>query len=84
MPSSVKITLPDGRVVDGVNVDILESVERWSEVKLSDGAELRVKMSVLAVSRALNEFDPQGNPFYTLNLAPLITVAKMPDELKKP
>jgi hypothetical protein len=82
MPSAVKITLPDGRVVDGVSVDILESVERWSEIKLSDGAELRVKMSVLSVSRAITEVDPQGNPFYTLNMAPLVTIAKAPDEKK--
>lgn len=77
------MVLPDGRTVDGVEVNVDEATERWSEVKLSDGTVVRVKMTVIAAMRAENEFDNLGNPIYNINMAPVMAIASVPDKLKK-
>lgn len=76
------MTLPDGRVVDGLEFSVDESHERWSEVKLEDGASFRVKMTVLSAQRA-NELDPAGQPIYQFNMAPVIGLVDFPPNLKK-
>jgi hypothetical protein len=78
-----KATLPGGKVVDAVEVPVEESLERWSELKLEDGSILRVKMTVLSVSRVIGEWDPQGNPFYMVNMSPIIAVVEAPEHLRK-
>jgi hypothetical protein len=80
----VKMTLPDGKVVDGVEVDIDETLERWTEVKLADGTVVRVKLTVLTAQRAVRDYDPQGQPWYTLNMAPVVAVVSIPDKFMKP
>ena len=82
MPSKIKVALPDGRVVEGVNVAVEETTERWSEVKLADGTILRVKMTVVGAVRT-DTFDLAGNPTYSLNMAPVIAVIEVPANLKK-
>jgi hypothetical protein len=78
-----KMTLPDGKVVDGVEVAVEESTERWSEIKLDDGTIARVKMTVISAVRAENQFDPMGFPIYSLNMAPTIAIVSVPENLKK-
>jgi hypothetical protein len=84
LPAKVKIPLPDGRVVDGVEVGIDESTERWSEVKLSDGSVVRIKITIVSAARAENEYDQHGMPIYNFNMAPVMAVTSVPDNLKKP
>ena len=81
--AKIKMTLQDGRVVDGDEVSIDETTERWSEIKLSDGTVARVKMTVISAARADNEYDPMGFPIYNFNMAPTIAIASVPDRLKK-
>jgi hypothetical protein len=76
-------TLPGGKVVDAVEVPIEESLERWSELKLEDGSTLRVKMAVISVSRIQGMWDPQGNPFYMVNMSPVMAVVEAPEHLRK-
>ena len=76
-----KVALPDGRVVDGVNVNVEESNERWSEITLQDGTKIRIKLSVIAVRRAENEYDPQGRPYYSIDMTPVIAVTEVPENL---
>jgi hypothetical protein len=78
-----KATLPGGSVVDAVEIPIEESLERWSELKLEDGSILRVKMAVVSVSRVQGMWDPQGNPFYMVNMSPVMAVVEAPEHLRK-
>jgi hypothetical protein len=80
---AAKVTLPDGRVVDGVEVAVDETTERWTEVKLQDGTMIRVKMTVISAARATKDYDPQGNPIYSVNMAPVVAVASVPDKLRR-
>lgn len=77
------MTLPDGRLVEGVDVGIEETTERWTEVKLGDGTTLRAKLSPVQVLRAESEYDPNGMPMYNVNFAILVAVVDAPDKLKK-
>jgi hypothetical protein len=78
-----KAKLPDGRVVEAVEVPVEESLERWSELKLQDGSILRVKMTVLSVRRIQGLWDAQGNPFYSVDAAPVIAIIDAPERLRK-
>ncbi|MBU4485149.1 hypothetical protein KKA47_06990 [bacterium] len=79
----IKVKLSDGTLKEGVDIVIDESNERWSEIKLKDGAVLRIKFSVIQIIKVEGEFDEQGNPVYVVKGAPMITVVSLPDELRK-
>ena len=69
-------------MVDGVEVAVEEATERWTDVKLADGATLRFKAIVLGVLRLEGQFDPEGNPMYQLKANQVMTVSA-PDHLRK-
>jgi hypothetical protein len=75
--------LPTGETVDAFEVPIEESTDRWSEIKLEDGAVFRVKMNFISVTRVPGKWDPQGNPFYTLNMAPVVALVESPPQHRK-
>lgn len=77
-----KVKLGD-RLVDGVEVSVDESSERFSEAKLSDGTKVRVKLSVISAYRIDGEYDKDGNPMYSFNMAPIISIVDCPPHLKK-
>lgn len=72
-----------GRNVEGRDVDISESTERFSELRLEDGTILRVKPSVLQVTRLVEQWDPEGNPIYVVRSQNLVLVSEAPAELKR-
>jgi hypothetical protein len=81
----VKVPMPpDGKPTDGFEVPVVESTERWTEVKLEDGSVLRVKPSILSAIRILDQWDPDGNPMYALKAANAMVVAEAPDHLRRP
>jgi hypothetical protein len=80
----VKIPMPpDGRIVEGFEVPVLESTERWTEVKLEDGTVLRLKPTVVSAIRVPGQYDQEGNPMYALKAANAMMVAEAPDHLKR-
>lgn len=84
MERPIKIANPvDGKVVDGFEVPVVESTERWTEVKLEDGSIIRVKPSVLSAIRIPGQFDQDGNPMYMLKATNAMMVAEAKDALKK-
>ncbi|HTS40666.1 MAG TPA: hypothetical protein VMH84_09025 [Xanthobacteraceae bacterium] len=83
MAEQIKMTLPDGRVVDGVAVGIKESTERWSEFELDDGTKMKIKVTLVGAMRAISEYDPGGLPWYQLQMVPVFTPAEVPSALKK-
>lgn len=80
----VQVKTPDGRDVNGVEVDVAESVDRWSDVTLTDGTKFRMKLSVSGMIRVDGEYDAAGNPSYVIAAQPIIVISEAPDTLKKP
>ncbi len=67
---------------DGEAVDIDESTERFTEIKLKDGTTLRLKTVVLEAIRSNNEYNDQGDPVYYIKHGVIVS-ATVPDKLKK-
>jgi len=78
-----RVKLPTGQEVDAFEVAVEESLERWTEVKLEDGTRFRAKMNILVVHRVPDQWDPQGNPFYTITAAPVMAIIEAPENLRK-
>lgn len=65
-----------GKDYEGWDVPIAESTDRWTEIRLEDGAVLRIKVVVSNVMRLENETDDQGLPKYAVKSTnALITVS---------
>jgi hypothetical protein len=79
----VPITLPDGKPGEGTEVQVAESIERWSEIKLEDGSIVRAKLTVASAVRVDGQFDQSGNPVYVMNVAPVFTVVNVPEHLRQ-
>jgi hypothetical protein len=78
----IKVNMPGIGLVDGTEVAVLESSERWTEVKLEDGTNLRLKPVVMTVARLDGRYDPQGNPMYAVQAQQVMTVSA-PDVLRQ-
>ncbi|MGB8412312.1 MAG: hypothetical protein WCE23_05750 [Candidatus Binatus sp.] len=72
-----------GKMVDGMDVPITESNERWSEITLEDGTMLRVKQSVAAVVRLDGQYDLEGNPMYFVKSAPSVAIVQVSPKLRR-
>lgn len=79
----VKINVPGMGAVDGTEVGLTESVERWTELRLEDGTVLRVKPMVMTITRLDGRYDPQGNPMYAIQGGQTMMVASTPDHLRQ-
>ncbi len=82
----IKVSIqPGGKPVDAVEVPIQESTERWTELRLEDGAVIRVKPMIVSVARIENQWDQENNPVYAVRGGQnVMTVVSVPDQLKKP
>ena len=78
----IKVNLPGVGLVEGVQIQVLESVERWSEIKLEDGTVLRIKPVVMSVTRIDGRYDNEGNPMYAVQAGQAM-VANAPDHLRQ-
>ncbi|WP_369723072.1 hypothetical protein AB8Z38_03025 [Bradyrhizobium sp. LLZ17] len=85
MPSEkkIKIEFVPGQIVEGHEVSVDESTEKWSEYMLSDGTVLRGKITIIGAVRVEGHWDPQGNPMYQMNMAPTVVISSSPDRLKQ-
>lgn len=83
---SRKRKIPDlqGKLVEGTLIDINESTERFSDVKLADGTLLRVRTVVQEVVRFDSLWTDAGEPMYSVKSATMPTVIEFPDVLRKP
>jgi hypothetical protein len=75
--------VPGGPMVDGVEISVEESSEKWSEYKLEDGTTIRLKQVVMEVIRTTSEYDPEGNPMYVVKAQPVLSMVDIPDKLKR-
>jgi len=77
-----KAKIPFGKEeVEAWDVPIEESTERWSELKLEDGAVLRVKVVVSNVFRVAGRKDDQGNPIYAIKSGNALVLVSGPTKL---
>jgi hypothetical protein len=74
--------VPGGPLVNGMEVPVEESTERWSEYKLEDGSIIRLKQVLLEIIRT-EGYDPEGNPMYVVRAQPVLSVVEVPDRLKR-
>lgn len=80
----IRMDLPGIGSVEATPVSVDESVEKWTELKLSDGSVLRIKPQVIRVLRAEAKFDPEGNPLYIVQGGHVMVVTSVPAHLKQP
>lgn len=66
----------------GTVVDIEESTERFSEVKLKDGTIIKLKPVVFEVVR-LEKWDSEGNPIYNVRSSTTLAATNIDESLKK-
>lgn len=79
----VKIQLPGSpSVVDATEVPVDEATERWTDIRLADGTQIRIKMVVVSVVRIDGQYDNDGNPMYQLKANQVMSVSA-PDRLRK-
>jgi hypothetical protein len=83
MPRKITVTLPDGRKLEGAEVGVSESSEKWSEFKLDDGTTIRAKLVLISAGRVDGQWDTEGNPVYAIKSHQVITVAEAPEALRK-
>jgi len=74
---------PASPVRQGFEVGVEESTEKWTNVKLEDGTELRIKPTVLSAVRIDGEYDNDGNPAYLVKAQHLVTVVSVPEKFKR-
>ena len=72
-----------GNQVTGDLVDVEESIERFSDIKLKDGTQIRIKLVVVEVIRADERWDNEGNPIYVVSSTNVMTVNNVAESLKK-
>lgn len=63
-------------------VKIASAVEPWCEYVLEDGTRMKLKMVVVGFDRVEGEYDPGGNPRYSMK-ASLVVHAEVPEGLKR-
>ncbi len=80
-----KKSVPDqaGKMVTGDLVEVEESTERFSDIKLADGTQIRIKTVVVEVIRADDQWDKEGNPIYVVRSAHVMTVNVEDESLKQ-
>jgi hypothetical protein len=82
--SAPSIQLPLGYNPKGPKepVDVVSSREGWSEFTLTDGTVIRAKAVVLEVKKMTDQYTPDGEPIYELQLT-MVNQTRVPDNLKK-
>ena len=80
----IKVQIPpSNETVDGVEVEVDEALEKWSEVRLTDGSVLRVKVTVASAIRVDGRWDQDGNPVYVIKGTQTMVVSSSPEKLRK-
>lgn len=80
MEKKVKVNF-QGKLLDGVEMDF-KAKEEWSIVEVSDGTIIRMKPVPTIVVKVVDQYDPAGNPVYTVQTSNVMAVSA-PEELKK-
>ena len=66
-----------------VEIDWDSEEEYWNEYKLKDGTTMKVKLVLKGVRRAIDQYNPDGNPVYMLQSMNVVRVLDVPKKLRK-
>jgi hypothetical protein len=69
--------------VDGNEVLVKESSEKWSQFELEDGTVMRIKPAVMSAIRIDGHYDQEGNPAYAVKAGQIISIVSSPEHLRK-
>ncbi len=83
MTKNIQILGSDGKKQSATIVEVEQSIDRWSDITLTDGTVLKAKPIIIDVERLDGEYDHDGNPVYNVKNQLFITVVSTPDDLKK-
>lgn len=82
MAKKVQVPGEGSELHPATEVDVLESTERWSDIRLSDGTMLRAKVVVVSAARLDDQHGPDRNPIYHIKSQTIVSVVDAPEELK--
>ena len=68
-------------MVEGYEIPVSESIERWTDVTLADGTTFRAKMNVVSAVKLVNRVDANGRPIYLINATPTVTMSHLGSEV---
>lgn len=81
MAKTVEVKI-GGKPVQGVVVNVKESIERWTSVQPVDGTKIRLRPVVTETAR-IDQFDKDGQPVYVLKSTTIMTVDAPPNLLRR-
>jgi hypothetical protein len=62
----VKINFPGGEK-EGEEINVEETVDRWSDIKLSDHTTLKIKQTIIKVIKIIDHREANGDIVYANN-----------------
>ena len=74
-----RVKLPDGRIIDSVEVQVKGPDVRAIDFDLSDGSKLSMRITVMAVHRT-KEYAETGEPLYIPSVRIDSKIHSIPDE----
>lgn len=81
MARPVKITAPNGSVVEGEEIEFKPLTEPWCVYQLEDGYTVRIKLVVTQVVKT-SQRDTDGNPVYIAKSSNVMAVSP-PEKYRK-
>jgi hypothetical protein len=63
-------------------MEIVRTDEKFNVYDLDDGTQLRMRTTVTEIWRVIDEYDPEGNPFYVVKAQGTLSVIA-PEHLKR-
>ena len=76
-----RIVIPGQAPKNVERIDVENSDEPWTVIKLTDGSTLRLKNVVTDVWKVVDEYDDEGNPMYSIRVNGVMVV-EAPSNLK--
>lgn len=83
MPRHLTLHDQGDEPLEATDVAVIESVERFSEIRLDDGTTLRIKPAIVQVFRANDRWDGDGNPVYVVRSQNVLSVLDAAKELTR-
>jgi hypothetical protein len=77
----VKVKISPTQEIEGIDVPIKSSDEKWSEFILEDGTIVRAKVSLMSAIRIPGQFDPAGNPVYAFGHSMTSSIVKVSPDM---
>ena len=77
------VEYPPGTLAAGTDVEIVEAIERFTELRLKDGTILRMRTNVVEVIRVDDQWNENGDPVYVVKSSNTVRVVEASQELKK-